>query len=433
MVREAAVALALVAAGIRVAAAATPLPYQAKDQHVGVGTCATSVCHGSVTATAGHDVDLNEFVTWSHDDRHAQAYAALAGEKGRAIAARLGIADARAAAECLGCHADDVPPEHRAAGFSVSDGVGCEACHGGAERWLATHSAHTATYRQDIVRGLYPTADLPERAALCLSCHAGNDDKFVTHRMYGAGHPRLAFELDTFLALEPAHYRVDDDYEVRKPVYSRTAVWVQGQLAAAVRDAHFLEGSRLRGTGLMPELALFDCHACHENPLHGRASRSLLTKPLAAGSVPFPQGHLKMALVIAGRLDAATATALLAEAQALGRAAAGDASRVAAASAVLKRDLTGLVERAGARHWSREDSLEMLKGVLRLCAGGDCADYISAEQAVMATELLMLETGLAGSHRDALDALFRTLRNDDAYDAARLRDEMEALVAQVAR
>src|SRR5882672_9649569 len=83
---------------------ATPLPYQAPGKHLGVATCASSVCHGSVTSSTGHTIRLDEFVTWSHEDKHSQAYTALASEKGRSIAAKLGIGDARTAKVCLDCH-----------------------------------------------------------------------------------------------------------------------------------------------------------------------------------------------------------------------------------------------------------------------------------------------------------------------------------------
>ena len=55
-----------------------------------------------------------------------------------------------------------------------------------------------ATHAGNVARGLYPTSDPVAQARLCLSCHFGNRDKFVTHRMMGAGHPRMSFELETF-------------------------------------------------------------------------------------------------------------------------------------------------------------------------------------------------------------------------------------------
>ena len=60
------------------------------------------------------------------------------------------------------------------------------------------------------------------RAGLCLSCHFGNQEKFVTHRMMGAGHPRMSFELDTFTQLQPAHFVVDEDSKPGHLVFNRT-------------------------------------------------------------------------------------------------------------------------------------------------------------------------------------------------------------------
>jgi hypothetical protein len=281
---------------------------------------------------------------------------------------------------------------------------------------------------------MYPTADLHERATLCLSCHAGNEDKFATHRIMGAGHPRLAFELDTFLALQPPHYQIDADYPKRKPVYSRTRVWVHGQLAAAMRDMQTLQGPLMQKGTLVPELALFDCHACHENPLHRQDwSRGLLTRLLPAGSVPFADGHLKMAILIARRLDDNVAQTLIQQGQLLQKSSSEDTRKVLANAGALSRALSRTIELADSHTWTREDSTQMLRALLQLGANGDCADYISAEQAVMATELLMIETDIAARHRPALDDLYRTLRNDDAYQPSRLRDQMAALASQISQ
>jgi len=45
---------------------------------------------------------------------------------------------------------------------------------------------------------MYPTEEPMERARLCLSCHLGTERKFATHEIMGAGHPRLAFELELY-------------------------------------------------------------------------------------------------------------------------------------------------------------------------------------------------------------------------------------------
>ena len=181
-------------------------------KHLGVASCASSVCHGKITAQKDRDVALNEYTIWTHDDRHSQAYNRLKSPLALQIGAKLALANASNAKICLDCHADTVGAADAGPKFKFSDGVGCEACHGGAEKWLESHAQPTATHRDNLARGMYPS-ELPlQRATLCLSCHLGTRDKFATHVIIGAGHPRLSFELETFTANQPAHYVVDADY-----------------------------------------------------------------------------------------------------------------------------------------------------------------------------------------------------------------------------
>ena len=163
------------------------LPAQGADRHMGVATCAASQCHGSAAPRDSSGVMQNEYVTWTRDDPHSKAYATLSSDASRAIAARLGVGSAIAAKICLDCHADNVPAVRRGEKFQLSDGVGCEACHGGAERWLSTHyNTPAVDHAANLVAGIYPTEEPQERAELCLSCHLGTADKFATHR-HGGG------------------------------------------------------------------------------------------------------------------------------------------------------------------------------------------------------------------------------------------------------
>ena len=55
----------------------------------------------------------------------------------------LGLPNAHEADLCLDCHADNVPTAMRGPEFDITDGVGCEACHGGSETWAALHTVDT--------------------------------------------------------------------------------------------------------------------------------------------------------------------------------------------------------------------------------------------------------------------------------------------------
>ena len=56
------------------AQSATPLPQYSHDKTLGVGTCASSMCHGAVETWKDSNVLQNEYVTWSRSDKHARAY-----------------------------------------------------------------------------------------------------------------------------------------------------------------------------------------------------------------------------------------------------------------------------------------------------------------------------------------------------------------------
>ena len=51
--------------------------------HLGVASCASSVCHGKLTIQTGENVWLNEFRIWSTEDRHARAYKTLSSYKSK--------------------------------------------------------------------------------------------------------------------------------------------------------------------------------------------------------------------------------------------------------------------------------------------------------------------------------------------------------------
>src|SRR5690349_7112230 len=87
---------------------AADLPYEAKDRHEGVASCAGSNCHGSSRAAADVSILQNEYLTWERKDAHSNAYKLLLSPAGKRIATNLGLKSAEGAPECLTCHADFV-------------------------------------------------------------------------------------------------------------------------------------------------------------------------------------------------------------------------------------------------------------------------------------------------------------------------------------
>ncbi len=402
--------------------AAAELPDTAGGKHMGVATCAASQCHGSAVPRGGSNVLQNEFVTWTRYDPHAGAYEVLSNDLSRAIAQRLGLSSARTADECLNCHADNVPADRRGDRFQVSDGVGCEACHGGAENWLATHdNTPVVTHSDNIAAGLFPTDNVSHRAELCLSCHLGTRDKFATHRIMAAGHPRLSFELDTDTEIwrtkgRQPHYRTDANYRERKSGTSHSYTWAAGLLAEGRQRLGLIREQRFAGRGLFPELGLYDCHACHRS-MKTVQWRALPRHGNAGPGVPFlNDGTFVMALALANAIAQDEVDALQSSLRELHVAGSSsvDAIRRAAQNldAVLAR-IQSRLSAAGLRN--REQRL--LSEILSLGAQGNFLDYVSAEQAFMAVQLLAIELDDTKFEAE-LDQLHKTLENDERYQPA---------------
>ena len=376
--------------------ASAELPDKATNIHMGVATCATSQCHGSVVPRDGSNVMQNEYITWTQDDPHSKAYDVLRNDESKAIAARLGLRAAHTADICLDCHADNVASEKRGEKFQLSDGVGCEACHGGAENWISSHyNLPAVTHADSITAGLYPTDDLTARANLCLSCHLGNDDKFATHQIMAAGHPRLSFELDTFTELwrtagRQPHYRVDDDYSARKEDASHSYVWAAGLLQEGRQRLSLIIDGKILGNGMFPELALYDCHACHRS-MKSVQWRRLSRHGNAGPGKPFiNDGTFVMILTLTRAVSPSDADSMSSALTALH--VAGD-DTVAAIQAAA-RNLDAVFARVQSKLSDssiRSSERQILQQVLQTGADGEFLDYVSAEQAFMAVQMLAFE------------------------------------------
>lgn len=410
---------------------AAELPENDQSVHLGVATCAASQCHGSAIPRTGTGVLQNEYVTWTQADPHSKAYEILSNEQSRLIAARLGIGSARQADICLDCHADNVAPDKRGEKFQISDGVGCEACHGGAENWLSTHyNAPAVTHADNLQAGLFPTEDADDRADLCLSCHLGTNDKFATHRIMAAGHPRLAFELDTFTELwrtagRQPHYRVDADYRERKQVDGHVYTWAAGLLAEARRRLDLIQGHYFEEPGMFPEFGFYDCHACHRT-MKTVQWRALPRHGGAGPGVPFiNDGTFVMSLALSRAIDPSQAEPLFEALKAMHRAGSDSVAAIRKAAADLDTILRSIESRlTPASLRGRERPI--LEEVLETGAEGNYLDYVSAEQAFMAVQMLVIEIDDPDLEAE-LDVLANSLQNDERYRPGEFRRLLEAM------
>ena len=392
---------------------------------MGVATCSSSVCHGRLTAAASgqSNVALNEYAVWLKEDRHSQAYAVLEKPEAQRIAAKLGLGPAARAKECVDCHADNVPESLRGPKFQLRDGIGCEACHGGAENWIEPHSKEGATHAGNVARGLYPSETARGRAELCLGCHAGTSDRLATHAMMAAGHPRLSFELESFTTLQPPHFRRDDpSYLKRKGSIGGATLWITGQMRAAARQVALLQAWWNRNGGAFPELALYDCDSCHHTRASALWSRERVGPGIGIGTVRLQTGHLVILRAIAEALEGQAGAEAVAQAtQALVQAGQRDPPAIRAAGERIVSWLDAH-ETWTRRAFTAEEAGNLRRTLLRYAASDRTSDLVAAEQVAMGVEVLSYASKDQESHRREIDKLFEAVpgeRSPKGFDAAR--------------
>jgi hypothetical protein len=264
----------------------------------GTSSCSARSCHGGV-GPLGEPIHQDEYTRWLAHDRHANAYQVLREEPSKQIARNLDLKKPpHEEARCLACHTN---PE--AAGLvvqrflerspgdlagqrvreEITFGVGCESCHGAAEKWLVPHTqpgwAKKLTKQEQKDYGWQPMGDLTTRAQTCVGCHIGApaDGKHglpgrdMNHDLIAAGHPRLNFELGAFLANMPPHWNEKGKDQ------SPAQVWAVGQVCsteaalklladrADAKDLQLGDRANPKNDRPWPEVAEYGCFACHHD------------------------------------------------------------------------------------------------------------------------------------------------------------------------
>jgi hypothetical protein len=402
----------------------------------GVASCAGSTCHGRPEGN-GAVVRQDELAHWqdpsSPAGAHSRAYAALDSARGRRIATALGLGAATSAPACLGCHATAAPPARRGARYQLTDGVGCESCHGAASGWLASHYAVRGTHADNVSRGMTALDRPAVRAGVCLDCHFGSAEPghFVTHQMMAAGHPRVAFELDLFSALQQ-HWDEDKDYAARKGGSDHLRLWAIGQAEAVRRSVGLYATPRFATQGTFPEFTFFDCHSCHrqidDNPARFHPFEANVARPIPYGTPPYNDENMIMLSAAARVMAPATGAEFDSTARAF-HAAIGDGHGQAAAAARLASSaarLQSAFERAPSGGNVVFDVVAQIAGK---AITPRFTDYTGSVQAVMATDTLLnalvhegrITLGAAAGIRGAINRAYEAVRAPNSYDPPAFR------------
>lgn len=234
---------------------------------------------------------LDEVGTFENQDKHIKAFELLKGPLGQRMqqVLKYNVTEDK---RCLACHANWRWKE----GFEKPDlfeaGVTCESCHGPASKWKSPHEdinvwRKKSPAEKESEYGFIDVRNPINRASQCFSCHIGDvkEGKVVTHEMYAAGHPPLpGIEMETFISQMPFHWRTlrergDFNYRIDylkanfpgqehpEQDLPRTKSTLIGGVMA-LREALDLFGEQSvdqHETSVWPELAVFDCTACHHD------------------------------------------------------------------------------------------------------------------------------------------------------------------------
>lgn len=368
-------------------------PPPASAIHLGVASCAGSTCHGRQEPT-GAIVRQDELLRWQDESSpagaHSRAWRVLATPRSRDIARRLGIGDPQSAPQCLGCHAE--PAAERGPRFQLSDGVGCESCHGAASGWIAEHAAMDTSHARNVSLGMRPLDNPRARADTCLDCHFGSSKpgQFVDHRIMAAGHPRIAFELDLFSTLS-MHWNADADYVERKGAPSNVRMWAVGQSRALVRALTLYSIPKFGQAGGFPEFYFFDCQTCHrrisDSPDYRPGAIPNPGRPIPLGTPAFQDENMIMLAAAAQVVAPDLAARLEADSKAFHTAIASDRAAAVAAAGRLRATAELLADRFGSAPLGRAQTLAIVERVARI--GERYTDYEGSVQAVMAVDTLL--------------------------------------------
>ena len=234
---------------------------------------------------------MNEVIIFEHD-KHVAAFELLKTPLGQQMERILQTTDAWAgrkvteAQQCLSCHSGWIKGHKKPDVYEY--GVTCEACHGAASSWEAPHTRDTWRLldpgKKEKDHNFIDVRNPLRRAEQCFSCHIGNEKegKVVTHEMYAAGHPPLpGIEIENFISEMPSHWRgirekgefrhfegylkanfPGMEYDPLKDLPKTKSVLVGGVMALHESIELLADMS---GNESWPELAVFDCTACHHD------------------------------------------------------------------------------------------------------------------------------------------------------------------------
>jgi hypothetical protein len=421
--------LLLLFAGTFIAAdSATRAPLPPDAKYTGPGSCSSPSCHGGVQPRQQSSVLQNEYSTWVLKDKHTKAFAALTTPIGKRMGQILGLAHPEAEQKCLVCHSLNVAADMRSRSFDVDEGVSCENCHGPASKWLGPHTEDKWTHAQSVQAGMHDNRDLIQRTEKCLECHLGTAHASVDHQMIAAGHPDLYFELDSFSAAMPRHWKEPVD---KDPWISIRTLGV-GQ-AVQLRENLQRVARRAQGP-VWPEYSELDCFACHHNLTAAKDSwRQQRGYPeRSAGNPPFNLSRYAVFEKFANEVDRNASQQLhtdLIQVFRLVSNPASDRRQVAASAGRAAAIADRLAQTIAGHQFDPTIAFRLMKSISADAASISGQGEKTAEQAAMVLQSLYIGYGAntpnANELLGAINGLFQQLNDPSGYLPSRFAGQLQ--------
>ena len=420
-------------------------PEIAGGTYLGVATCGGTTCHGRQEAD-GEIVRQDERMRWQEESTpggaHSRAFRVLREPRSIAIAKRLGIGDASSSEQCLGCHTTYTA--QKGPRFQVSDGVGCESCHGASSSWISAHYKVGANHAKNVSLGLTPLDSPKTRAGVCLDCHFGSTKtgQFVDHRIMAAGHPRISFELDLFSTLQQ-HHDEDVDYVRRKGRTNSVKFWAIGQSMALERSLNLFSKPALATEGIFPEFYFYDCHSCHRRIYDDASARPAnISNPgrsIPEGMPPYNDENMIMLSAAIKVAAPDLAEEFDARSRAFHSAMGKGRTPALQAAARLRQTAVTLADRFSRASFSRSQTFQIMETIAGQAISPRFTDYEGSVQAVMAIDTLLnglvnsgqVSNAAASSLRGQINIAYAAVDEPNGYQPLKFRRALGSAVRTI--
>jgi hypothetical protein len=409
-------------------AQSAPAPHNI-SKYLGPGSCAAAACHGNIAPQKATSVNQNEYSIWVVQDRHATAFRALQNPISQRMGKLLGIGRPEESPKCLTCHALYVSASDKGRNFDLNDGVSCESCHGPSSLWLGNHTLKGWTRQKSVAMGMVDNWDTVKRGEQCLSCHLGDEKRSVDHEMIAAGHPDLVFDLESYSAAMPPHWKVEND------VRSVLKTWTIGQAVQLRESLRRLE--RRSQSGTWPEYSEFECYACHHNLV--AADRSWRQRAgydgRRPGNPPWNAAHFAILRIIAKETEPEMSAELEKSLAGVFRVTSdvrSDRAAIATSAKNTANAANALVDRLRSRSFNAQDAQRILQALSSDSEKLANMGPKSAEQATMAIQSIAAISDRNFDHKEfdaALKALYKEIENPSNYSATQFASQFRGAIS----